>query len=101
MSRDVPEEGTVQRPMRRWLDPDWYRYLHWRLGPDGRLALGVFLLAVLGLGGFFSLRALPGSGPPASQPYAPPPTPVAKPARGKEHGPVVVKRGPGVHPGHA
>jgi hypothetical protein len=80
--------------MKRWLDPAWYRYLRWRLGPEGRFALGVILLALLGLGGFLSLRALARSAPPETQSYVALTTTVTKLVRVKEHGRVVVKRVP-------
>ena len=77
--------------MKRWLDPAWYRYLRWRLGPEGRFALGVILLALLGLGGFLSLRALVRSAP-ETQSYVALTTTVTKLVRVNEHGRVVVKR---------
>jgi hypothetical protein len=78
--------------MKRWLDPAWYRYLRWRLGPEGRLALGVILLALLGFGGFLSLGALAPSGP--TQDYVALTTTLTKLVRVDDHRRLVVPRVP-------
>jgi hypothetical protein len=44
--------------VRRWLDPDWYRYLWRKIGPNGKFALVVLAAVVAGVGGFFAVRAL-------------------------------------------
>lgn len=78
--------------LRRWLDPDWYRYLRYRVGPGGLLVAAVIALGLLATGGALTMRALAGSNPPAA--YVPLVTTVLRRVRVIEHGRTVYRRVP-------
>ena len=80
--------------MKRWFDPDWYRYLASRMGPDARLLLGVAAVAAIAFAGFFSMRALAGGDGTHTESYVQLATRVTRAVRVREHGRIVVKHIP-------
>jgi len=80
--------------MRRLVDPEWSRYINWRLGRDGRIAIGLFLLAAAVAGGYFGSQALAAPDPTGAQTYVRITITVPKTVRIREKGRVIVKRVP-------
>lgn len=81
--------------MRRWVDRNWYRYLAYRLGPDGLFAASVVTLAVVGVCGALTMRALASGGHSnASASYVPMETTVLRRVAVVERGKTVYKRVP-------
>lgn len=78
---------------RRWLDPEWYRYLGDRIGPQGVVLFWTVALGLLALGGYEAVRALTPQATRASE-LVPLTTTVTKLVRVQERGRVVVKRVP-------
>jgi hypothetical protein len=76
------------------LDPDWYRYLWRRIGPDGRLLAGILAAAVVALGGFFAVRAFASSGNPDASGYVRLTTTLTKVVTVPGHGGTVVEHVP-------
>jgi hypothetical protein len=87
-------EGAVA--VRRWLDPGWYRFLWRRIGPDGRLLVGVLAAAAVAFGGFFSVRAFASSDSSTSAGYVRMTTTITitKVVRVNGHGRTIVRRMP-------
>jgi len=77
--------------MRRWLDPNWYRYLRYRFGSVGLVA-PLVALGLLAVGGALAMRALAGSDGTAA--YVPLTTTVLQRVKVVEHGRTVYKRVP-------
>ena len=77
--------------MRRWLDPNWYRYLRYRFGSVG-LAAPLIALGLLAVGGAVAMRALAGGD--GSAAYVPLTTTVQQRVKVVEHGRTVYKRVP-------
>lgn len=80
--------------MRRLFDPNWYRYLRYRHGPDKLVAGGLFVLALLAIGGALTVRALVGSTDSAAATFVPLTTTVLQRVKVVEHGKTVYKRVP-------
>ena len=80
--------------LRRLFDPNWYRYLRYRLGPDKLVAAGVFALALLAIGGALTVRALVGGTANAAATFVPLTTTVMQRVKVVEHGKTVYKRVP-------
>lgn len=80
--------------MRRWFDPGWYRFLWRRIGPDGRLLVGILAAAAVAVGGFFSVRAFASSGEPGSAGYVRLTTTITKVVHVSGDGRTVVRRIP-------
>jgi hypothetical protein len=77
----------------KWFDRNWYRYLWYRrLGSDAKVALGVGVLSLLALGGYFAVNSLAGPAISSSGPYVQLRTTVQKQLRVREHGRVIVRR---------
>ena len=90
-TRSVPTEEQVRvRPFRRWLDPNWYRYLAAQ-HPDRLAVTVVLLLALVAFGGYSAVGAMGTGGPPAGR-YLALVTTVAKQVRTTENGRVVIRR---------
>jgi hypothetical protein len=79
--------------MKRWLDPDWYRYVYYRFGP-ARMFLVVAGLAALFVGGAFTVQALGGSSNSAADAYVPVAKTVMRRVKVIEHGRTIYKRVP-------
>lgn len=81
--------------MRRWLDPDWYRFMWARMSVDLKAFVLVVALSGLGIGGFFALEAVSATASEGTTAaYVPMSTTVHKLVRVLEHGRVVIKRVP-------
>jgi hypothetical protein len=80
----------------KWLDRNWYRYLWYRrLGSDAKAVLGVGVLILLALAGYFALNSLADHGPAASSgTYVQLRTTVQRRVRVREHGRIVIKHVP-------
>ncbi len=78
---------------RRWLDPEWYRYLGDRIGPQGVVLFWTVVLGLLAFGGYEAVRGVTPAASKASE-FVPLTTTVTKLVRVLEHGRVVVKRVP-------
>jgi hypothetical protein len=99
--RQTPAGGTVSAMssdgprgwLGRWFDRRWYRYLRERY-PNGVAVAIVFLIVVLGIGGYQLAAAAGGDERTHSETYVAVATTVQKPIRVMKHGRVVIKHVP-------
>jgi hypothetical protein len=77
----------------RWLDPEWYRYLR-RNYPDRVAVVAIFVVGLLGFGGYSAVAAMGGGSatPTSGGAYVPLTTTVMRTVKAYEKGHVVVKR---------
>src|SRR5581483_10445284 len=76
--------------LRHWLDPDWYRFLARRAGPEGLVVFWVAVALGLGVAGFFAVGAIPSGG--RTDTYVQVTATVTRLVRVREHGQLVLRK---------